>query len=232
MFAEEIFTDKLTVSKIIGHNNNFVLNADGSVSAAGGNFTIDTDGNIKGKNFYLSGGEFNGAIRSPYHELASSAYSDGDTLSLSTYSCWMVNFEGASASSERNLYLPAPYSHDSDYEPKFNGLEVRIFRPSFQPNQGCLKIHVPAPWSDNISVRKNTYDEDAVINLWPGQELVLKCAAKRIGSTTWGMWLIQNGAERRTGCSLIKIQNGSNIKYAYLQTAGNSLAYNIVNDNP
>lgn len=233
MFAEEIFTDKLTVSKIIGHNNNFVLNADGSVSAAGGNFTIDAAGNIKGKNFYLTGGEFGGAIRSPYQELASDAYSDNDTLSLNTYSCWMVNFAGANSSSVRNLYLPSPQSADSNNNPKFNGLEVRILRPTFQPNQGILRIHIPAPWSDNnIKIRKNNYDAELTIDLWPGQELVLKCAAKKLLSGAWGIWIVQNGRDRINDYTYLKLKQNNARKYAYLVTAGNSLAYEIVDAAP
>ena len=38
MFAEEIFTDKLTVSKIYGKNGKFVLDEDGNVTANGGSF--------------------------------------------------------------------------------------------------------------------------------------------------------------------------------------------------
>lgn len=48
MFAEEVFTDKLTVSKIQGAN---------------GKFSLDADGNVTGKDCHFENGEFQGIIK-------------------------------------------------------------------------------------------------------------------------------------------------------------------------
>ena len=67
MFAEEIFTDKLTVSKIRGANGKFTLDENGNVTANGGTYN----------NIYAHGGTFNevkirGSLRNAFSNVVGS----------------------------------------------------------------------------------------------------------------------------------------------------------------
>lgn len=65
MFAEEIFTDKLTVSKIYGKNGKFVLDEDGNVTANGGSFqNVSLTGFLRKSPTYINAANQNQFIRS------------------------------------------------------------------------------------------------------------------------------------------------------------------------
>ena len=191
MFAEDIVTDHLTVSHVKSSPaGKFELKPDGSVTMASGKFTIDTQGNITGQDFMLQGGEFAGAVRAPYFTLRDSDYSEGDYLPVLTHPNMMVIFEGETATSVRNVNFPSPNNMN------FNGLEIRIARSVLQPDNGILRINIPAPWSDGLmTIKKNSYDAAAVIDLYPGQELVVRGLVRDLSGAK-GVWMIQNGYER------------------------------------
>lgn len=133
MFAEDIITTRLTVSKIISANNNFIVNPDGSVEAAGGKFVIDVDGNIKAED-----GEFSGAISAdsltqPFHDVpAVHTYSISDSSN--------VILGGTGAMANFGLTLP-------DGNAAFNGRRVLVswdgMRSRFDSGHaivGCIRV--------------------------------------------------------------------------------------------
>ena len=248
MFAEEVTTSKLIAKKVkvlnsagtkglviepdvtyplaLGpiSNPNFKVDMDGNVivkgglNAANGKFVIDGNGNISGQDFFLQGGEFAGAVRAPYHTLSHSDYSEGATLPVLTYPNLVVVFEGSSATSVRNVTLPNPNNES------LNGLEIRIARCAYQPDNGILRVHLPAPWSDNARVvKKNSTDADGLVDVHPGQELVVRCVVKKVGSSYFGVWVVQNGYELMDSSpNCLRVYNGNtnNIGHVALRYMG------------
>ena len=242
MFAEEITTSKLIAKKVkvlnsagtkglviepdvtyplaLGpiSNPNFKVDMDGNVivkgslNAANGKFVIDGNGNISGQDFFLQGGEFAGAVRAPYHTLSHSDYSEGATLPVLTYPNLVIVFEGSSATSVRNVTLPDPNNES------LNGLEIRIARCAYQPDNGILRVHLPAPWSDNARVvKKNSTDADGLVDVHPGQELVVRCVVKKVGSSYYGVWVVQNGYELMDSSpNCLRVYNGDTNNIAHV----------------
>lgn len=144
MFAEEIFTDKLTVSKIYGKNGKFVLDEDGNVTANGGSFhNVSLSGSLRKSPVYINGSNIEDFKRPD-------GWLDFDKIGS------FVIFEGSNITS--NIGLPLFYKYVADryseeqknYCRSLVGISILLYNKSNQYFSFTLRVVGSTTYSDTL----------------------------------------------------------------------------------
>ena len=144
MFAEEIFTDKLTVSKIYGKNGKFVLDEDGNVTANGGSFhNVSLSGSLRKSPVYINGSNIEDFKRPD-------GWLDFDKIGS------FVIFEGSNITSNIGLPLFSKYVADRYSEEQKNycrslvGISILLYNKSNQYFFFTLRVVGSTTYSDTL----------------------------------------------------------------------------------